>query len=745
MKVLQVKRGQVIARKKDKVKQWYLIQEGAVVQKYQFQKIVLQKNAIVGLLETEWFMFDYYAAVDTTLIEIPCKNSESLMEILSDHPNYRLLFLKTAIEQRHQALQVYQQLEEKVGLFRAFSDSMYAEYQTYTQQYVMPSHTFERLENLEPLTLKNQAYNWEVNNSTILLRYYFKDYLALMVKNDAMCVAAILEVANQMRRIMRGIMEMIDYLYYNRDVLVADSENDLFHLYFDMAVLLARQGQDISPIMQQMTRITDVLEQLNILEKDQLQQLKESAVNYDFSNLSQERVDITKVDCMSEILTYAHFEKEEIANAKEALKQYRALGANVDYNESFRVRKQMSLLFYKAYHNAFFRSITEKEKLSPMILMFLNFGFMDVDFLGSENAIALSNLTDHLSMFHSDHVFTIYEWLKQIYAGRQEPSRNELDMDYNAHLVDLKKRGEVTDEQIRKLKVDTVKKVEFEITNLFQTGHKITSGKVTTFCPILNGEDFINTAEKLMITAERLEQAMNQVREVDFSVLYREISFSDPAHGINQERIMKEVLPNFILMPTVGNRAIMWQETAGVKSDTPARILFPIFGVMDVDDQMIENLGRFRWEMCKHVQGVHWNDIRDRSLTSEYYDYIQFYKKNHDLSPEAKEKIKIALSKARNNFRDVFAMDYVNWIKYESKGGSRLNKVARNVMSSFCPFNRDIRMSLRSNPMYQAAFNKLDNEMNKKYTRLQALYDKYEQAGGVITAELKENMDYYTM
>lgn len=41
---------------------------------------------------------------------------------------------------------------------------------------------------------------------------------------------------------------------------------------------------------------------------------------------------------------------------------------------------------------------------------------------------------------------------------------------------------------------------------------------------------------------------------------------------------MKEVLPNIILMPNAGTRAMMWQETAGVRRDTPARYMFLFYG-----------------------------------------------------------------------------------------------------------------------------------------------------------------------
>ena len=135
------------------------------------------------------------------------------------------------------------------------------------------------------------------------------------------------------------------------------------------------------------------------------------------------------------------------------------------------------------------------------------------------------------------------------------PSRNEFDLDYNGYLQDLKRQGEITDVQMAELKENPQAKVEFEIRNVFMSGHRLTSGRVTTFCPILSSEEFINTIEKMAVTAERIENAINKIRRLDYSVLYREVMFSDPAHGINQEWMMHEVLPDVILMPDAGTRA----------------------------------------------------------------------------------------------------------------------------------------------------------------------------------------------
>ena len=144
--------------------------------------------------------------------------------------------------------------------------------------------------------------------------------------------------------------------------------------------------------------------------------------------------------------------------------------------------------------------------------------------------------------------------------------------------------------------------------------------------------------------------------------------------------------------------------------------MFPIFTAVDLDDMMVETTGRYRWEICRKIQGVHWNDIRDKSLTAEYCDYIQFYKKNHDLSTEAKEKIKSALLRGKNNYREVFVKDYQNW-----------------------------REELKSNPMYQNAWQKYDILITKKIQRIKGVYDKYQKAGGKITDELKDNLEYYMM
>ncbi len=760
MEILNVQRGQFVAQRNEKVKEWYLIQEGTVIQKFEFTEVALEKNAIIGILENDRFMCDYVAGTDTVLAVFPCENSEDLKKILAGQEKLRSIFLRAAIEQRHKMLCLYADLQRKARQFHSFVETVYNDYKTVCGKNRIEAVAFPRMEYFKPLEMHHKAETWEVNNSISLVKNYLQEYLQLMQKDDSLCIGAIMEAAAQMRRVTQGIGEMVNYLLYNKDILLGESGNDLFYLYFDLAIRVYKNHSDNEPVKKEIITIVDFVQKLRIYDEELVSNRVSEYQRYDFESQSQDEdeedfegdtgvertgLDITE-DCLGRILTYAGLDQPEIVKVRDQVETYQNLPDMLSTDdEAYRIRRQLSPMFYDVYYKVFMHAMKDHGKIDPIIKMFLNFGFMDIQFVGEENANALYELTQHLDQCNSEHVYTIYEWLKSIYQGKKEPSKNEFDMDFTAYLLDMRKNGKITPEQVNELQKNQEMKVKYEIQNMFTSGNKITYGKITTFCPILGEYDMINSVEKMLVTADKLDEAINNVRKIDFSLFYRETMFSDPARDLPREMIMKEVLPDIILMPNAGTRAQMWQETAGVKRDTPGRFMFPIFTAVDLDDMMVETAGRFRWEMCRKIQGVHWNDIREKSLTAEYCDYIQFYRKNHELSVDAKEKLKSALVRAKNNYREVFVKDYQSWIKYESKGSFRLNKVARDILVRYCPFTKPIREELKANPMYQTSLNRYEIGNAKKVQRIVGVYEKYKKAGGEITPELKDNLLFYQM
>lgn len=747
MNVITIKKGFPVVHRQDKVMEWYLIQKGSVIRQYEFAEIVMGANSIIGILEQQWFACDYIAREDTTLIIIPCKNSDDLHTILKTHQNFRPIFLKTAVEQRHQALSLYAKLRKKALLLHSSAENFYHDYQNFCAETGISELDFQRMDHFEALSLAHKAENWEISSSNSLIQGYLRDYLQLMIRDDNLCVGAIMEASAQMHRYALGIEELANYLLFNRDILWSDSEDDVFHLYMDLTARLTDMGYDVSGPKESMLSLRDVMEQLDVYDPQIMDACSRAAENCQISLSDKDsRFRITNEDCVTHILTYAEYEKDEIREFKRMLDQYASLEDPFSTDKDVRaLRKAVTDKFYEIYERAFFVSQRTFEQPSPILSMFFNFGFMDTNLLGVNETNELMYLNESLGQFRYTHVYTIYDWLTQIWQGQKEPSRNDFDLDYVGYLKQEIRQGNLSEEDFEEYSDDPVRKVRFEISNMFRITHRATSGRMSMFCPILTSSDVMGPFERMACTASKLEQAINRVRSLDYSVLYRKVLFSDPECGINQEWIQKEVMPDIILVPGIGARGVMWQEASGVKADTPARFVFPIFLSGDMLDQMMIALGRFRWEICRKIQGTYWNDYRERSLTSEYYDYIQFYRKNKDLSPEVKEKLKSTLSHARNNFREVFVMDYVNWLKYESAGSFRLNKVSRDIMIRYCPFSREIRETLATNPLYQEAFNKLNISNEKNITRLNALYNKYRAAGGEITTDLSENLKFYQL
>ena len=149
--------------------------------------------------------------------------------------------------------------------------------------------------------------------------------------------------------------------------------------------------------------------------------------------------------------------------------------------------------------------------------------------------------------------------------------------------------------------------------------------------------------------------------------------------------------------------------------------------------------------MCKRSQGVYWNNISEPSLTAEYCDYIQFYKKNRDLPEAAKAKIKSTLTSCRNNYREVFVHDYETWMIYEALGSFRLNKIARRILFTYCPFSKGFRDRLSDNPMVKELFSSGNKAFMTKLKHIDLVISQLERKNLPVPKELVDYKNFLQM
>lgn len=445
---------------------------------------------------------------------------------------------------------------------------------------------------------------------------------------------------------------------------------------------------------------------------------------------------------LKKILEYSRMSAEDANTYFELINHFKKLPDRLSQDESVRrIRKEITEGFYNLYYHVFLASLDD-DNIPAYIKMFLNFGFIDEELLGTHNQVILFKLARNIDeLCNSDNVYTIYNWLKHIVWDEKQPSKNGFDQSYSEYIRDQIRNGKLTISEHEALN-DIDMKLKFEISNMFTSAHRITCGRISSFVPILIEENIYKPLDSAFLSAETVTNSVNMARSIDFSLFYRSIVYSNEAAGLSKEYIYTEVLPNIILMPCIGTNGAMWQEIEGRHRNSPARFMIPIFCATDINSVLLNVFGKYRWELCKRIQGTYWNNISERSLTSEYYDYLQFYKKNRDLSDSAKEKLKSSLINCRNNFAEVFAKDYEQWILFESKGGSKLNRVARVFMGKYCPFNGKIREVLKFNPAYTEAFETYERYRASLKKHFNLLSKSLTAKGIEIPIEIRETIAY---
>lgn len=447
-------------------------------------------------------------------------------------------------------------------------------------------------------------------------------------------------------------------------------------------------------------------------------------------------------DSLGKILEYAEVEVAKANELKKNILDFIQLKDKFTIDdESRQIRKYINEHFYEIYKKVFLKAYKDSN-VPRIITMFLEQGYMDERLVTKDQLLSLYFMNNEKPEGPCN-VYNIREWLTCIYEGKKEPSKNEFDLDYPEMLASLKRQGKLNDKEIQEWLVSSERKLDYELQNMFRYNNRVTNGKISTFVPILYKEIMVNHLDKSFVTSAKVNKAIQDLMKIDYSVFDRETLYVNKEKKIAKEYIVKTVYPDVILMPTFGSNGVMWQEITGKKRDSEGRFLLPIFTDISLTSLFTKIFGRFRWELCRSIQGLAWNDIKYKSLTSEYSDYLQFFRKNKELSEEKKEKLKLQIQKGRNNSKEIFTLDYELWMNYEANGAIKLNKPVRELMATYCPFSKEIRDKIARQPLFEEAMARYNREKLTKIKELEGRHRLLQKDQIEITQELIDTLNYY--
>lgn len=745
-----------------------LILKGKVYIKNSGMMIAAGTGSFLGICDLYMGIYQatYMAADDLTLYIFPVQSKDDLEKILGDNKEYRGFAVAAQNKFIKSIDKIHHDLTEGAEGLQEFLLDFYQKYSAVGRQ---TGYT------AEPIPLLEKPLEYEKNSllATETIEYYKecasipldiqKSYYSF---HSGICMHHINEQSDILIQLMMECVEAADYISASFPGLFAKGEPCLFTGISDLAMNVDRVGGKNTDMI---TMLDAVIDQINRMEQMLLEKcgrrvsIERSEMEETYFKLISgtgqseknaelvlesaeddwEEVEKELKNSLVRLLEYSQCTDEQTDAFKALLTKFKEISDlnNVD-DVGRSVCRKLSAEFYDVYQAIFLRAYKEKNK-SRMIGMFLNFGYMDESMLTQEQLLDLYHLDGDQEDDGPCSIYSIRQWLTLIYEMKKEPSKNEFDMNFDAYVREQVQTKRFTQEEAAQYMDNPLSRLEYEIKNVFAYNNRIVSGRMSGFVPVLYSDSLIKQPHKLFSAARDINAAVNRILMVDYSAFYRESMYSNPEKGIKKEYIMEEVFPEIILFPVFGNKGVMWQEITGKRRNTSARFLLPVFTDAPLQSILITLIGRFRWELCRTIQGGAWSDMTYPSLTSEYSDYIQFYKKNRELTEDRKEKVKLQLQKARSNMREVFVMDYLVWIDFEAKGSLRHNKLVRAIMAMYCPFSKTLREKVADLPMFAEAMARFDREKAKKVRELDLRMRALQKENAEITAEILDTFHFY--
>lgn len=754
MAAKEVAKDKIIASEGQALDAVHIIVSGSVNAHFAGGDIVLKKGDIVGLCDVAFdsHFFTYTTLETSSFVSFPFKGASTLANIVKVNPEVAKMMFTSISNQAMLIFATYMKSKEKCDSVYNSIKSLYDEYLDLCSHNNVISRSLPIIEELTPLSLDdNELSDW-IFTYYGSIKEFPQELKHALAARIPFLIGYLIKASGDIHSAFSACSEMSEYISETGVAFMQESRLDLFDIYSSLLFRLKPGTPDSEAVQKKLEAIIKTAEELKCLDSAQLEARvneykgKSAGVTASVSDgaatVSHEELSSDVLDAVDTILEYAGMEIEQANNFKALLSKYKKLSDKTSSEDGPRkLRLELTKAFYKIYIAAFQASLRDYN-IPTVLKMFFNFGFIDPELLGPENVEFLYNLADEFRGDEDACVYTAYEWLRAIYDQKKEPSRNEFDTDFISYLHEQKVAGKISATEEQALAKDSLERVMFELNNMFPMVNKVTYGRLTSFCPILSEHDIIKPLQTCLVNVESVTESFKKLEEIDYGAFYRETVFTNEASGIQKEFIAVKIRPDVILFPNIGTRGVMWQEIEGKKRTTHARFMISVFHLEDLPTTLTRITGEYRWEMCKRVQGARWNDVSDRSLTSEYFDYVQFYKKNSELSADAKEKIKNSLAKAKNSFKEMFVRDYITWVLFEGAGSPRLNKIARSIMCTYCPFPKELRTKIGANPMFKDLIERYEIKTSQKMHHFENVITKLKSCNQDIPPELIEHKNF---
>ena len=567
MAAKEVAKDKIICSEGQSLDAIHIIVSGSVRARFAGCELTLRKGDVVGLADIAFdsHSFTYSTLETSSFVSFPIKGKNSIANVVKVNPEVAKMMFTSMINQIFLVFSTFIKSKDKCTSIYKSIGEYYDQYRDICSHNNVIARSLPMTESIEPFSISDgELEDWIVSYYSSV-KDFPQELKHSLASRSAFLNGFLLRGSEDIHRAFSSLTPMCDYIADTAAAFMQDSKLDLFDLYTSLLYRLKPGTPDAEKVSEEIEKIIAIAKESKCVGEAQLAARVEEhkskaaglcqAVSADPATPVSVNDDIA--DALNIILEYSGVSDEDANNFKNLISKYKKLSDKASSDDPARkLRLEITKAFYKIYIDAFVASVRDLN-LPVVLKMFFNFGFVDAELIGAENANYLYNLAKDFRGDSDLGVYTAYEWLTEVYHLRKEPSRNEFDMDYLAYLRDQKVQGKISVTEEQNLANDPGERVLFELNNMFPMVNKVTYGRLTSFCPVLSEHDVIKPLQSCLVTTDTLMESVKKLEEVDYGAFYRDTIYTNDSCGVQKELISVRVLPDVILFPNIGTRGVM--------------------------------------------------------------------------------------------------------------------------------------------------------------------------------------------
>ena len=459
MGMREILKGTVIYENGQKLNGLMMIMRGTAEVVFDGGFYELHNGDVIGLpdLIHKETNFRYVAKENLAVVDYPSRVPE-LQKFFKEHGEAVHYFQSSLFRQLNELLLRYKEVQTTCDMMQDYLTGSYENYMRICENNHISPGELERYEELSDIPQEEKIPNW-------ISGYYstMEQMLSVWDKNKTdmnFVVGFMSKTCDDMNQMAGLYGRMKNHIQEICELLMNESSLDLLELYLSLYEKIVKKNglKDVSVMLvkKMLTGTLSQLEKQGYAQKEFFAARKadcESRMAQIGELVKQQAEAAAQLDedivgkiknSLDQILQYAECEADFAAEYRERVEAYKHLvNKNSTEDDARMLRAGITKGFNKIYIQAFQKSVKDTA-IPKVVKMFFNFGYMDEELAGLENAVALYRMSEQIPTDPKRGVYSYYEWLMAIYHGQKEPSRNEFDMDYAAALHEQRTSGKIS-------------------------------------------------------------------------------------------------------------------------------------------------------------------------------------------------------------------------------------------------------------------------------------------------------------